>query len=257
MSARARERFEIVIRKAKPAYLILFFGLVGTGTVYWLETSETPAIDVLLVSLLVVVSALLLELWREIALMRQDLLAQTPFQLCWNEDDTLRILHKLDREAGEQSCVRAVWGALAVSDGFEDFVKKQLKQLEAKDYVVERWVDVSKVAEEPLLTHVREAALAMQKRRYVLHLVPAAPFGALVVDEEAAAINFQAHRNRPEVIGIYANDKTLARRVRTMIDELDKGLELPGDNSPSTPVEDLVQQAKEYYAANSSLALAA
>ena len=131
---------------------------------------------------------------------------------------------------------------------------KQLKHLTVRDYVVERWVDVSRVAEEPLLEHVREAAEVMQMRRYVLRLVPTAPFGALVVDDEAAAINFQAHRERPEVIGVYAKDKTLARRVRSMIDDLDKGLELPGDVGSSASVEDLVQQAKDYYAANSSLA---
>jgi hypothetical protein len=239
-------RFRKFLQRAKPLYLAVGFMVTAASLDYWLAREHTAPVDIVTVSLLLGLGTIVFELAHEYSLLREMLAKEAPFALCWDETETLDVLKRIYPLATRRCRVRAVWGALAFSEEFETFVKGQLEDLAAKKYVVERWIDVRKVGPEPLTKHITEAFAAMKAGGYVLHLVPEAPFGALVVPRAAAAINFQAHRNRPEVIGIYGSDETLAERISTMIDELGEGLELPGAHASTARLEDLLARTEEY-----------
>ncbi len=239
-------------RRAKPAFVFLAFGAVGVIVAVALVIAQASVADVVIVSMLFVVLPFIVEIMRESLLVRQALSADAPYAVCWSEDDTIQVLRKLDNGAPQGCRVHAVWGTLSVSSKFEDFLTKQLQHLDERDYRVHRWVDTGRVDEDHVLKHIDHAYRAMQAGRYVLHLVPAAPFGAFVVGQDAA-INFQVHRWQPDVICVHGKDQTLLDRVTTMINELGPGWELPNEHPESTSQDYLRERAREYYATEAQL----
>jgi hypothetical protein len=251
---RSRQVFEKVVDRATTLHLIVILGVAGIGLDMWLGTEHYSFVDIIIVSVLFVILGVTFELARnffgltkEVGILRKDFFEHAPIKTCWNETATVAVLRELDGLAKSGSTVKAVWGALAFSDDFADFVGGQLSSLTETGYSVERWVDISKVKYEHVAAHLEGAVEAMRKGHYTLHLVRDAQFGALVIDSDAAAINFQAHPERPEIIGVYGADKSLAQRVLTMIGELDQGLRLPGKDPRSTSIASLQEKAKKYY----------
>jgi hypothetical protein len=236
--------------RMRPAFLAGFFVLATTGVVAWLETShERPAV-VFIASLLVAVAGFVVETLREISQLREELTEDEPVKACWSEQETVTILKRYDAAAPPESHVKAVWGALAFSNDFPAFIKDQLLRLSQSDYHVERWIDASKVEYATLVAHLRDAEQVIRDGKYIVHLVPDAWFGAMVVDSQAAAINFQAHPDQRGVIGLYGEDPKLAKRVTSMINQLTaehEDLRLPSGAPQSATVDGMTKQVREYY----------
>jgi len=244
----------VLVRRTKPIHLVAFFGAVAGAVAYWLETKHTAAAEILLVSLVLLVTALVLELVREVSAVQDTIARQTPCDLSWDDEDTLYALKSLEKRALRGKCqVRAVWSAMRVSPGFQSFILDQLKHIREQRYTLDRWVDVDSVDETTLLAHVTVAFETMKDSRYTLHLVTKVPFGAMVVNEEAAAINFAAHHTRPDVIGISSVDTLLAQRVRSLIDALGPGEVLARVKGADVSLAELQQRISEYYRARSSV----
>jgi hypothetical protein len=246
--AQRRTRLEALLGRAKTIELIAFFGVVGAIVTYWLIKDKQDAAQIA-VGLLLALLALFVELARVVAALRRSV-EEVSCGLCWEEEETVSVLRKFDELARSNSHVYAVWGALAFSSDFSSFVRRQLKDLTEHNYEVDRWVDIENVDFPTLVRHLKQALRAMKGGKYILHLVPRAPFGAMVVDDKAAAINFQADPNRDGVLGIYGEDATLAHRITTMIKQLGDGLVLPGPDPRSASLESLKRQAEEYYVQN-------
>lgn len=239
-----------LIRRVKPIFLVGFFGTVGGGIGYWLATEHINAAQILLVSLVLLVTALMLELAREIADTQDAIEDMSPCHLSWDEEDTLHTLKRLDGNARDNCHVRAVWGALSPSGPFQAFMVGQLKQVCAHRYTLERWIDTDCVNEAACLEHLQKAFDAMAGGRYSFHLVHGVPFGAMVVNGNIAAVNFVVHHNRRDVIGISSADERLAQRVDSLISELGVGVELSRGRHDQVSLSELETLVTNYYRSN-------
>lgn len=245
------------VRATKPAYLVLLFGLVAGPLAYWLDTEHTKANQILLVSLVLLVVALLAEVIRELGATHDQIVGLVPYELCWDEADILHALRGLDKRAQNQCQVRSVWGALSFSDQFRRFMIDQLAHVLAGQYTLERWIDMDIVDERSLIKHVRSALPAIEERKYTIHLVRNVRFGAMVVDENAAAVNFAAHHSKPDIIGVGAQSQKLAQRVRSLIDDLGPGVELPDPETRQVTLASLEKRVRDSYISDRSVGTAA
>jgi hypothetical protein len=246
-----RTLLDTLFDRIGPAFLAVFFVFATASVVAWLETEHQKAATVFIASFVVALAGIVVEALRELSQLRHALTEDEAVKACWSERDTVAVLRRYDALAPAESHVKAVWGALAFSNDLPGFMKEQLLHLSQHDYVVERWVDVSQVKYAALIEHVEEAHRVMRDGRYILQLVPDAWFGAMVVDSQAAAINFQVSPSQRGVIGIYGEDPKLAKRVASMINQLDAAggaLRLPTGHARSVTVVELTKQIREYYA---------
>ncbi len=263
---RDRKGIKELLGRAKPAYVTLAFGVVAAVLDYSVNSAHNR-VDVLVVALLVMLAALSVELTRDIAVMRRQLSEKAKdhetaamgrslsgkarVRPCWNEDDTVSVLRCLDKLAHPMSKVQTVWGALEFTDEFSSFVEAQLGKSLKQGYRVDRWVDISRVPYDTLSRHLTKtkALSAMRNAKYIVHLVPKTPFGAMVVDDHAA-INYQVRAGTSDVLGFYGKGRMLASRIEDMISELGGGLELPGNDPKSVTRDHLMEEARKYYEDN-------
>jgi hypothetical protein len=239
-----------LLGRTRPWHLAAVSGLLTVVLAIWLFVENAKAGEIVMVSLLVIVGGLVAEGLRQMTEVENRIMGGNVVKFCSSEAATVRVLRRLDNEAPEDSHVLAAWGALGFSsdkDDFSAFVRDQLQHVVARGYVVERWVDTAKVDCETVCEHVADAFDAITAVRYRVHLVRDVPFGALVVDGDAAAINFQAHREMPGVLGIWGRNKTLAKRVRTMIEQLGEGVVLPGGDPRHAELESLQGRVRDFY----------
>lgn len=245
--------------------VVLWAALAGVGDWaldrYSTQTNSAQLVLVVLVGLLIVI---LLEatfaipdavdrMSNRILGLHGAVAQQSHCLVAWNDADAVEALKTLTESRSDPSGVRAVWAPLEASADFKEYVETQLRSLEKGLYTLERYVDVKRVTYVQFAEHVKEvvrlAPQALQTDRYQLYLVPDAPFGALVIDSHAAAINFECYPKRDDVLCLYGENDELARHVGTMVDRVARGpcLALELGQSGGDPVAELLKSAKEYW----------
>lgn len=248
-ASRSQEPLKELLVKVEPWHLVLAIGALSLGLAIWLALETASAANVVIVSFLGIILALVAEGLRQVATVETRVIGDDFVRLCSSETDTVDALSRLDKLAHKNSHVKAVWGALGFGDDgeFAGFVRDQLKRATTRDYKVERWIDTSKVDEPTVNAHLKEAEKAIKDGRYHIHLICEAPFGALVLDADAAAINFPTHSEMAGVLGVWGKNKDLASSVSTMIHQLEPGTVLPGTKGGKCQLSDLEAIVRDFY----------
>jgi len=223
-----------------------FFGVQGRSPV------EIATLEVVLL-LLGTIAEIARDLLLEIRELSAEIRGDDALEALWHSDEAVACLRRMQRSP--KRSVQAVWSPLQPSDAFKDYLAKQLEQLNPPSHhTLERIVDASRVPFGVLKAHLTEAVPYMQERKYRIELVPAADFGATIVDGEHAALNFTCSESLNEVIFLtnIGQGGTFVQRVARMIDELRHRGERQalGCSWGADALEVVVSEARQFYEAH-------